>query len=73
MNKESIFSTPGKASLFFVILMVSVVFALSFTQNADACSVMMKTNKQGVFVGRSSDFFLPLKTRLEVIPAGYKD
>jgi choloylglycine hydrolase len=44
-----------------------------FTQNAGACSVMMKTNKQGVFVGRSSDFFLPLKTRLEVIPAGYKD
>lgn len=38
-------------------------------RSADACSVMMKTNGQGTFVGRTTDFFGPVKSRLVVIPA----
>lgn len=66
-------SALRKTSLFLALLTVMFVCAFSFARNADACSVMMKTNKQGIFVGRTSDFYLPFKTRLEIIPAGYKD
>jgi penicillin V acylase-like amidase (Ntn superfamily) len=73
MNKESTLPPLKKAFLSLGLLMVSFVCALSLASRADACSVMMKTNKQGIFVGRSSDFYLPLKTRVEIIPVGYKD
>jgi len=73
MKKESTFYPLKKAFLSFSLLMLSFVFIISYAARADACSVMMKVNKQGIFVGRSSDFFLPYKTRVEIIPVGYKD
>jgi choloylglycine hydrolase len=41
--------------------------------HADACSLMMKTNRQGTFVGRTLEWWGPVPTRLVVIPRGFKD
>ena len=47
-----------------------LLLTLLLPRPADACSAMMKTNGQGTFVGRTTDFFGPVKSRLVVIPAG---
>jgi hypothetical protein len=48
-----------------------LVLAVVLPHGADACSVMMKTNGQGTFVGRTTDFFGPVRSKLVIIPAGH--
>ncbi len=71
--KRLIFYVSKNTLMMLALMIVVSVCVLCFVRYADACSVMMKTNKQGTFVGRTSDFFGPLKTRLEIIPVGYMD
>jgi choloylglycine hydrolase len=49
------------------------IFIVSCCGYADACSLMMKTNSQGTFVGRTLEWWGPVQTRLAVIPRGFKD
>jgi choloylglycine hydrolase len=61
-----------KHRLSFLLLLVALsVFTIC--EHAKACSLMMKTNSQGTFVGRTLEWWGPVATRLVIIPRGYKD
>jgi len=52
------------------MLLSSIAIYCSSTQGL-ACSLIMNTNKQGTFVGRTMEWYAPLNTRLAVYPANY--
>lgn len=56
-----------------VLVAALLLFAgfISLSQSGFACSLVMKTNKQGTFVGRTMEWFTPLKTRIEIYPRNY--
>jgi len=70
MKNVSIFSILKNASLFLLPPAALFVCISFFAWDAQACSVMMKTNKQGVFIGRTTDYFIPVKSKMEIIPVG---
>ena len=55
------------------VLLLTALSVVSFCGHANACSLMMKTNSQGTFVGRTLEWWGPVATRLVVIPRGFKD
>jgi len=61
-----------KKVLFGLIITIFCLVFLSL-EAAWGCSLMMKSNKQGIFVGRTTEWWGPLKTRIALIPRGFKD
>jgi choloylglycine hydrolase len=57
----------------YLLLIALPVFIVSCCGYADACSLMMKTNSQGTFVGRTLEWWGPVHTRLLIIPRGFKE
>ncbi len=56
-----------------MLLTALQVFIVCCCGDAAACSLMMKTNSQGTFVGRTLEWWGPVPTRLVIIPRGFKD
>jgi len=73
MKTRVTFPIFRNTSLLLAWIIVLSVCTLCSAGYADACSVMMKSNQQGTFIGRTSDFFGPLQTKLEIIPRGFKE
>jgi penicillin V acylase-like amidase (Ntn superfamily) len=62
-----------KKSLIFVLVMMFITLAVCSDNLAGACSVMMKTNSQGTFVGRTLEWWGPVQSRIAIIPRGFTD
>ena len=73
MKTRTISRMFGSMFLPLVFLMALSAGALFFVRYADACSLMMKTNKYGTFVGRTMEWWGPLDTKIIIIPRGFHD
>jgi len=62
-----------KKNLIFVLAMMFITLAVCSENFADACSVMMKTNSQGTFIGRTLEWWGPVQSRIAIIPRGFTD
>lgn len=51
-----------------ISILVSLIAISCLFAQGIACSLIMKTNSQGTFVGRTTDFYSPLNSRVAIYP-----
>ena len=62
-----------KLQPFAALALMLPFIVLFYCGQSQACSLMMKTNSQGVFVARTMEWWGPLQTRLVIIPRNSRD
>jgi len=56
-----------------LIILLSFLFSIELLSHLDACALMMNSNKQGTFVGRTMEWFGPIKPIITIYPRNLPD